>query len=328
MSGAAGQTRSVLITGAGGYLGHQVVAALAAEPRGLARIVALDLRPVPATGRLDGVTYETADICAPGLDAVFQRHAPQVVVHLAALVTPGVDSDRQEAYRVDVLGSRNVLQACLACGADKIIVSSSGAAYGYHPDNPPWLDEEDALRGNPEFAYSDHKRRVEEMLARWREEHPELKQLILRPGAILGAEASNQITDLFDKPVVLGLAGAAVPFVLIWDQDVVAVIVKGVFEDATGIYNLAGDGVLSLREMAERMGKPYLPLPAWLVQGALWLLKKMGQTQYGPEQVRFLRYRPVLSNHRLKHQLGYEPQKTTRQVFDYFLKARGHGPQA
>jgi len=327
LSPAADGPASVLVTGAGGYLGRQVVAALSASPRNLGRIAALDLRSVPESERLPGVTYQTADITGPGLAEVFQRHAPSVVVHLAALVTPGAGSNREREYRVDVLGSRNVLEACLACGAGKIIYASSGAAYGYHPDNPLWLAEDHPLRGNPEFAYSDHKRQVEEMLARWRAEHPELKQLILRPGVILGAAAKNQITALFDKPMVLGLSGAATPFVFIWDQDVVAVILKGVFEDVAGIYNLAGDGVLSLKEMAARLGKPYVPLPAWLVRGALWLLGRLGLTQYGPEQVRFLLYRPVLSNQRLKDELGYTPQKTTRQVFDYFLEARGRGRQ-
>jgi UDP-glucose 4-epimerase len=62
-------------------------------------------------------------------------------------------------------GTRNVLDACVAHGVKHLIVSSSGAAYGYHADNPAWLTETHPLRGNPAFAYSDHKRQVEEMLA-------------------------------------------------------------------------------------------------------------------------------------------------------------------
>ena len=37
---------------------------------------------------------------------------------------------------------------------------------------------------------------------------------------ILGERARNQITDLFAKPVLLGVAGSEIPFVLIWDRDV------------------------------------------------------------------------------------------------------------
>ena len=37
---------------------------------------------------------------------------------------------------------------------------------------------------------------------------------------------------------------------IIWDQDVVGAIVRGIHAGGTGIFNLAGDGTLTLREMA------------------------------------------------------------------------------
>jgi UDP-glucose 4-epimerase len=248
----------------------------------------------------------------------------EVVVHLAAVVTPGKQSDRRLEYKVDVEGTENVLQACVRCGVKKIIYTSSGAAYGYHADNPAWLDEGDPLRGNTEFAYAYHKRLVEEMLARYREDHPELEQLIFRPGFILGAATRNQITNLFDQPRITGIKGADSPFVIIWDQDVVGAIRQGIFQGGGGIYNLAGDGLLTLPEMARLLGKPYRALPVWLVTAGLWVGKKLGLTQYGPEQVRFLRYRPVLANRRLKEAFGYIPQKSTREVFEYYLEQRRH----
>ena len=104
-----------------------------------------------------------------------------------------------------------------------------------------------------------------------------------------------------------------------------ACIVKGIHEEVTGIYNLAGDGVLTMREIAGLLNKRYVPLPAGLVKAALWVLKRFKMTQYGPEQVNFLRYRPVLSNQRLKTEFGYTPRMTTREVFEYFLEARQSG---
>jgi UDP-glucose 4-epimerase len=316
--------RSVLVTGADGYIGRRLIAALAADRRRLTTIVASDLKPVPPERRLEGVHYLAADIGSPELAGAFERHRVDVVIHLAAMVTPGKRSDRQLEYKVDVLGTQNVLQACVAAGVRKLIYTSSGAAYGYYPDNSPWLDENDPIRGNPEFAYSHHKKLVEEMLARCRVEHPQLEQLIFRPGTILGAGTRNQITNLFDQPRITGIRGADSPFVIIWDQDVVGAILKGIFEGGSGVYNLAGDGVLTLPEIARRLGKPYIALPAGLVSAALWIGKRLGLTQYGHEQVRFLRYRPVLSNRRLKAEFGYIPQKTSAQVFDFFLENRRH----
>lgn len=319
------KTRSVLVTGAGGYIGSLTTAALAQDRRGIQTIVAADLREPKAEARLDGVEYVACDIRSPEMAGVLKRHAVDAVVHLAAIVTPGRKSDRELEFSVDVLGTRNLVECCLRAGTTHLSVTSSGAAYGYHADNPPWLDEDDALRGNPEFAYSDHKRQVERMLAQYRREHPELKQLIFRPGTVLGAGTSNQITNLFEKKSVMGLKGSDTPFVFIWDQDVVAAIVQGVHARAQGIYNMAGDGVLTLREIAEMMGKPYRELPVGLVRAALWVMKKLGVTQYGPEQVDFLRYRPVLANRRLKEEFGYTPRKTSREVFEYYLEHRSHG---
>ncbi len=313
-------SRTVLVTGAEGYLGSQVVQALAEDPAAIPHLVASDVRP--PRRRLPGVTYLTADIRSPQLATALGDHAVDTVVHLAAIVTPGPGEDRSRAFEVEVLGTRGLLRACLDAGVRHFVYTSSGAAYGYHSDNPAWLREDDPLRGNPEFAYSDHKRQVEEMLARWRRKHPGLRQLIFRVGTILGESTDNQITALFEKPFVLGVAGAQSPFVFVWDRDVVAAIVKGVREAKSGIYNLAGDGTLTMAQIARRLGKPYLPLPASVLRAALGLLRRLHLTQYGPEQVGFLQYRPVLSNHRLKKCFGYVPRKNSREVFELFLQSR------
>ena len=186
------------------------------------------------------------------------------VVHLAAIVTPGKHGNREFEYSVDVPGTENVLKACLAAGVRKIIVSSSGAAYGYHPDNPAWITEDQPIRGNQAFAYAWHKRLVEEMLARWRIEHPELKQVVFRIGTILGATVHNQITDLFEKPRPIAIRGADSPFVFIWDQDVVGCILHALGDRATGIFNVAGDGALTIHEIAAASGQAMRVLPAWV----------------------------------------------------------------
>ena len=310
--------KTVLVTGSSGYLGSQTVAALA--QRTDLQVVALDVRE-PAV-RLPGVAYEVADIRAPEVDAIVQRHGPQVIVHLASIVTPGKDSKRAFEYDVDVNGTRNLLRACVQHGVRRVIVSSSGAAYGYHADNPDWLVETDAIRGNEVFAYSCHKRLVEEMLLEYRQQQPQLEQIVFRIGTILGPTVRNQITDLFEKPRLLAIAGSDSPFVFIHDQDVVGAILHGVDSPNVGIFNVAGDGKLSIFEIAARLGKRCTVLPAWLIQAALWLLKKLNLTQYGPEQIDFLRYRPVLLNSKLKQEFGYRPRLSSAQVFDLYRQSR------
>ena len=319
MSGAA---RSVLLTGAAGYIGSALVEALALEPGSLRRIVALDVREVPVDARREGVQYVTGDIRDRSIEKHVRENEVDTVVHLAAIVTPGKGDTRAFEHSVDVLGTKNLLEICLQEKVRRVIVTSSGAAYGYYADNPEWLREDDALRGNQAFAYSDHKRQVEEMLAVYRERHPELEQLIFRPGTILGEHVANQITAIFDRPVILGVRGSAAPFVFIWDRDVVACLVKGIREERRGIYNLAGDGAVPLAEIARITGKPYLAVPAWLLRAALSVLEPLGLSPHGPEQVDFLRYRPVLSNEALVRDFGYRPERTSRQVFESWWRER------
>ena len=312
----------VLVTGGGGYLGRQLVAALAALPpeRRPAAIVCHDIRE-PAE-RLAEVDYAVADIRSPEITDIIARHGIDTVVHLASIVTPGKKSNREFEYDVDVNGTRNLLEACVRHHVKRIIVSSSGAAYGYHADNPEWLSENAPIRGNEAFAYSHHKRLVEEMLADYRRTQPQLEQIIFRIGTILGPTVKNQITDLFEKPRLIAIAGSDSPFVFIHDQDVVGAMLHGIDSPVTGIFNVAGDGKLTIHEIAARLGKHCVVLPAGLLRAALWLLKKFNLTQYGPEQLDFLRYRPVLLNTRLKREFGYVPKLTSAQVFELYRASR------
>ena len=318
-----GSVPAVLVTGAAGYVGRLCVAALAQRLDELSVLVALDWTEVDASERLDGVVYEQGDICDHALKDFFREHGIDTVVHLASIVRAPKGAPADLAYRVDVLGTKNILEACEDSLATRLIVTSSGAAYGYHPDNPEWLDENDPLRGNEEFEYSKNKRLVETMLAQWREERPELQQVVFRPGTIVGADVHSPVTDLFEKPVMLGIIGSESPFVFIWDQDLVACLVDAVFSDKVGIYNQAGDGSLTPREIAQLLDKPYVPLPGSLVKAMLWTFKRLGLTENGPERVAFLRYRPVLSNRRLKEEYGYTPQLTSREAFEFYARARG-----
>ena len=301
--------RRILITGAAGYIGSQVARRLSQDHH----VVGVDIR---ADDRAGFPFYEM-DIRDPNLGRLLGEHHIQQVVHLAAVLEDS--GDRARDFDIDVNGTRNVLDACVAAGVEQLVVTSSGAAYGYHPDNPAWLDEDDALRGNPEFPYSDHKRQVENLLAEYRQKHPALKQLVLRPGTVLGANTRNLITRLFEKPRLVAVAGSPSPFVFIWDQDVVAIIQKGVLEGKAGRYNLAGDGALSIHELGRLLGKPVVSVPAGLIRAALWIGNRLGLTRYTPGQVNFLRYRPVLANRRLKEDFGYIPRKTSEQVFRFYI---------
>jgi UDP-glucose 4-epimerase len=304
----------VLVTGGSGFLGSHVTALLAQHPS-VEVVVSGDLRD----SAVPGVISERVDVTdAAGIVPVLRRHRIDTVVHLAAIVNPGRDVALE--HRVDVEGSRNVLDACLDSGVRRLVVSSSGAAYGYHADSPEWLDERDPVRGNDEFPYSRHKRIVEEMLAEARDEHPELEQVIFRIGTILGPTVHNQITALWDGTRLLRVSGSDSPFVFVWVDDVAAAMVRAATGGPAGVFNVAGDGRMTVPEIAARLGKRMLSVPAWALGAALAVGHALRLTEHGPEKVRFLRHRPVLANRRLKEEFGYTPERTSREAFEEYLR--------
>jgi len=304
----------VLVTGGSGFLGSHVTSVLAGRDD-VELVVSADVR---RGERREGVIDTVLDVTDPAVLApALREHRIDTVVHLAAIVNPGRDVDLE--YRVDVTGSANVLAACVETGVRRIVVSSSGAAYGYHADNPEWIDEDHPLRPSDAFPYSRHKGMVEEMLAAHRRRHPELEQVVFRIGTILGPTVRNQITALWDGRFILRIAGSVSPFVFVWIDDVAAAIARAATDGPPGVFNVAGDGRMTVPDIAERLGKRQLVIPSWMLAAALAAGRLLRLTEHGPEKVRFLQHRPVLSNRRLNEEFGFTPARTSREAFEAYV---------
>src|SRR5204862_6857133 len=83
--------------------------------------------------------------------------------------------------------------------------------------------------------------------------------------------------------------------------------------DTHGIFNIAGDGVLALTEVAGLLGKPYAPvLPPWGTGLALAGLRRVG-LRIPPEMVRQLRFGRGIDNRKFKA-TGFNYHYTTREA--------------
>lgn len=78
-----------------------------------------------------------------------------------------------------------------------------------------------------------------------------------------------------------------------------------------------------MTDLAARLKKPLIRIPASLVKSALAIAQPLGLSRFGAEQVRFLQFRPVLDNTALKTEFGYTPQMTSAEVFDLWSREAG-----
>lgn len=141
---------TILVTGAAGFIGSHVADRLLAEGY---RVVGVDdltkgrianLAEARAAGHQ--LTFYNLDIRAEGLRAVFDKHRPEVVMHLAAQagVRPSVEDPLHDAD-VNILGTLNLLEAANRAGTRKIVFASSGGTVYGEPRRLPL--KETALSG-------------------------------------------------------------------------------------------------------------------------------------------------------------------------------------
>jgi nucleoside-diphosphate-sugar epimerase len=142
---------NVLITGGGGFIGSRVAQALRARhPR--ARIRLMDMA-FPA-GLGDGFERIEADVSSPqALSAALGKDTGSVF-HMAAVVSGGAEMDYDLGYRVNLDGTRALLEACRALSQPpKVVYASSVAAFG--GTLPEVLD--DSTTPTPQTSYGTQK---------------------------------------------------------------------------------------------------------------------------------------------------------------------------
>lgn len=304
---AADPPRSVAVTGASGRLGRVLVERLAAEP-GIERIVAVDQVDPPAgwPGKVEARRCDVRDPAIAGHLAGCQG-----LVHLAFVVERG-GGDDAEVESINVGGTMNVVGAAAAAGVDRVVHASSIAAYGFHPDQRGRvLDEDQPLRGNPDFYYARTKVECETWLERFAADHPAIAVARLRPSIFLGPGSIARLR-LFELPLFPYLAGGERDPVHVTHQDDVAeAFALALLARARGAYNVASDEPVPVADWPHQLGRPGLPVPRAAVQVVDWAYRRgIG----GVKPIWFevgSRGPIVVSSARIRRQLRWQPRWPT-----------------
>ncbi|MGH7198687.1 MAG: NAD-dependent epimerase/dehydratase family protein, partial [Candidatus Omnitrophota bacterium] len=234
--------RKVVITGAAGYFGTVLI------PRILAggeteEIVGIDLkRPSVGERRLRSLALDLRD---PKLEEVFR--GADAIVHLGYIVAE--IRNKRESHDINIHGTKNVVTRAARAGVPHIVIASSVAAYGSHPDNPLLIREGDRLRGNLGCYYSYDKAAVERDLDAAEVKFPELVVTRLRPCTIVGPRASHPLAALAKRRRVLFPRGHDPRIQLLYEEDLAEGFYQALRSRRAGAFNLAPDDSLPWIEL-------------------------------------------------------------------------------
>ncbi|MFQ6053178.1 MAG: NAD-dependent epimerase/dehydratase family protein [Candidatus Bathyarchaeia archaeon] len=142
----------ILVTGGAGRLGSEVVKLIAACGH---TAWAFDLPHVPfdAIEDVPGVETFKGDITDPE-DVAEACGVVDGVIHLAALLPPRSEEDREATMRVNVGGTRNIVETLKRQPGKPLIFASSVSTYGVTAHESPPIGEDHPLRGHDNYSES------------------------------------------------------------------------------------------------------------------------------------------------------------------------------
>jgi UDP-glucose 4-epimerase len=321
----------VVVTGASGNVGTSVLEALADEPE-VKEIVGL-ARRVPDTD-FPKVEWVGADVTESELTPIFS--GADAVVHLAWAIQPSRDEAVTE--RINVGGTRQVLDAVARAGVETLVYASSVGAYSPGPKQRQ-VDESWPVDGIPTSFYSRHKAAVETLLDAFERREPAVRVVRLRPGLIFKSEAASEIRRLFAGPFLPGflVQKRLIPvlprvprlrFQAVHSRDVGDAYRRALVRDVHGAFNIAAEPEIGVEELCELFGARSVPLPAAALRGAASLSWKLRLQPSSPGWIDLALGVPTMDISRAREQLGWEPTKTSLQALDDLLEGMRHAEGA
>ena len=310
----------VAVTGPTGDLGRAFLRALE-NVQEVERVVGMARRPFdPAEEGLTKTEYLRGDVLERrSVEALVEE--ADVVVHLAFSIFGTGD----EARKVNLEGSRNVFEVALA-SARRLVYTSSVAAYGFHRSNPEVLTENVPARGVDDLAYSRAKADAETLLMNLARAEPDCDVYVLRPCIVAGPTAQMLIDKIpyirFGEKVpaplkrIFGAVSMLRPVVpdpgtpiqLVHEDDVAqALTLATVGRGAPGVYNLAGEGTITLTDLAHALGWYAIPLPDLVVDATTSIVSALPHLPSEAQWVNAIRVPVLMDCTKARRDLGWQP---------------------
>lgn len=298
----------VLVTGVAGAWGGRVAAKLLS--RDDLTLIGVDSQP-PENDDLKGLDFIRADLNSPLLPDLLKEENVHTVVHLDFIesVRPS-----ERSFEHNTMGTMRLLGACVSAGVSKVIWRSSIMVYGARATNSAFLSEDTPLQASRRYGYLRDWLEIESFCNGFRRQNPQTALTILRFAHIVGPNIQSPLTRFLQNPAMPSLLGFDPRMQVIHEHDVTHALVHAIDAPATGVFNVAAEGVFPLWKVSTLAGK--LPVPV-LHPLAYWGAA-VGGEQFAPMDLDYLRYHCVGDLTRMRTVLEFTPTYTAEETLREF----------
>jgi len=309
--------RRVLITGLGTFWGGRLAQALERDPD-VDVVIGLDTEEPKV--RLERTEYVRSDENYSILSRIVSATKVDTIVHTFLIVDSTQTSGRR-LHEVNVIGTMNLFAAASAAGSTvrSVVVKSAALVYGATPRDPVWFSEGTARKSTPRTGIERSLIEVEGYVRDFAVDNPHVEVTLLRYCNVLGPQLTTPFSKALRLPAVPSVLGFDPRFQLVHEDDVVRSLLFCIGEGRSGIYNVAGDGLLPWSEIAHICGRRTVPLPFVGTNLAAEPLRRIG-VDIPPELLDLLRYGRGIDNRRLK-EAGFAYRYTSAGAVQAFIEA-------
>ena len=311
--------RVIAVTGAAGAIGRRLLLEL--EENGDQReVVALDTGPLAFP--VHNVSAYRRDVAEP-IGDILEGRRVTTVVHLAFDARRGRSQLEAAAIRQSNLDAlRSVLDSSAKAQVRHFVFLSSHMAYGAYADNAVPLPDDAPLRALPHFPYGYDKLLSEDMVREFAARHEDIAVTVLRPCPVLGPNTHHSIAQGLFRPRLLGVNGYNPPLQFVYEDDLARILGLIIAREIPGAFNVAGEGVVFYRELAELIKSKLVSLPAFLAYPLVQLTWNLGiQRESTAAGLDLARYPIVLDASKLRRTTGYRCRHTSFETLTAFANS-------
>jgi UDP-glucose 4-epimerase len=313
----------VLVTGVSRYLGGRFARLLTAEPT-VRRVIGIDVIPPPHD--IGDAEFVRADIRNPMIARIINQAEVDTVVHMNVIATPVSAGGRVSQKEINVIGTMQLLAACQkATSIRRLVVKSSAAVYGSSPRDPAMFAEDMGPKALPRAGFGKDSVEVEGYVRGFSRRRSDVEISMLRLANIVGPGLRTGLTDYLSLPLIPTPLGYDARLQLLHENDALQALLLATVGDPVGIVNVAGDGIITVKQAARLAGRPTIPVPLSAAGLLGQVVKRAGLADFSTEQMTYLAWGRGMDTTRMRQVLRLEPQFTTRTSFEDFVSHTGSG---
>lgn len=281
-------------------------------------ILGIDSRDTSHLPNIKGLRAKKMRYSRGNFENLFREHQFDYVYHLARIShSTNFHSGLTERLELSVMGTNRILDLSLRFKVKKIIVLSTFHVYGAYSDNSIFLKEDAPLKASMKHAELRDVVEMDQICTTWMWKYQnDVSCVILRPCNIIGTQISNTMSKYLLSHLAVRPIDYNPVFQFIHEFDMAQIMYRAIDELPTGIYNVATDEFISLREALDIIGSNGIPFPM-SVATMLNRLLKVPHLDVPEYLIDYLKYSCLIDNSNLTKNLGPD---TFRFKIDETLK--------